>query len=187
MSPPIINGSKIPGLIKKYFPDNITIIGGSHSSAIPEQTLEEFPCFDLVVNREGEETLAEVCDRVLNGEESTGVMGATWWMGQYRQGAETPADSRAGLAFFSRTPSLIGQRLPSGSRNAGLHQQRDKHGFLYFHGGPFKSTFCEINTTVGCAAHFRSSDNNVQEIEERAPTIASNISPSRSTSGGPTI
>jgi len=39
-----------------------TIIGGSHMSAMPVQTLEEFPAFDLGVVGEGEDTLLELME-----------------------------------------------------------------------------------------------------------------------------
>lgn len=49
------------GLIKQHFPDCITVIGGAHATAIPKQTLEEFPVFDFVAIGEGEKTLLELC------------------------------------------------------------------------------------------------------------------------------
>jgi anaerobic magnesium-protoporphyrin IX monomethyl ester cyclase len=48
--------------IKTRNPRVTTIIGGSHISAMPIQTIEEFPAFDLGVVGEGEETLLELLD-----------------------------------------------------------------------------------------------------------------------------
>jgi anaerobic magnesium-protoporphyrin IX monomethyl ester cyclase len=48
--------------IKNRFPKITTLIGGSHISAMPVQTIEEFPGFDLGVVGEGEETLLELVD-----------------------------------------------------------------------------------------------------------------------------
>ncbi len=39
-----------------------TLIGGVHVTAIPKQTLEEFPSFDMAVIGEGENPLKELCD-----------------------------------------------------------------------------------------------------------------------------
>lgn len=62
-----------------------TIIGGSHVSSIPEQTLWEFPQFDIGVIGEGEETLQEIIrskgNGVLNGlKDINGIV--------YRHGSE---------------------------------------------------------------------------------------------------
>ena len=48
--------------IKKHCGKVTTIIGGSHISAMPVQTIEEFPAFDLGVVGEGEETLLELLE-----------------------------------------------------------------------------------------------------------------------------
>ena len=48
--------------IKKHCGQVTTIIGGSHISAMPVQTIEEFPAFDLGVVGEGEETLLELLE-----------------------------------------------------------------------------------------------------------------------------
>lgn len=46
--------------IKKRFPSVTTIIGGAHISALPNETIEHFPCFDVGVFGEGEKTLFEI-------------------------------------------------------------------------------------------------------------------------------
>jgi anaerobic magnesium-protoporphyrin IX monomethyl ester cyclase len=48
--------------IKTHCPKVTTIIGGAHLSALPIQTIEEFPAFDLGVVGEGEETLLELLE-----------------------------------------------------------------------------------------------------------------------------
>jgi anaerobic magnesium-protoporphyrin IX monomethyl ester cyclase len=52
------------GLIKRKNPNVITVIGGVHVTAIPQQTMQEFPTFDIAVVGEGEITLAELCKAV---------------------------------------------------------------------------------------------------------------------------
>lgn len=46
--------------LKQQFPQMLTLIGGCHVTAIPENTLAEFPGFDIGVIGEGEATLAEL-------------------------------------------------------------------------------------------------------------------------------
>jgi anaerobic magnesium-protoporphyrin IX monomethyl ester cyclase len=52
------------GLIKKAIPSVITVIGGVHVTAIPEQTMREFPTFDIGVVGEGEQTFYELCSEL---------------------------------------------------------------------------------------------------------------------------
>lgn len=61
--------------IKEACPEIITIIGGTHVSAIPEQTMEEFPCFDFGCIGEGEETFFEFCEAVKNKTDFAQVAG----------------------------------------------------------------------------------------------------------------
>ena len=51
------------------------LIGGAHVSALPEQTLQEFPQFDLGVINEGEYTLIEVIEAYKNGGGFQGIDG----------------------------------------------------------------------------------------------------------------
>lgn len=47
--------------LKEMLPGIVTIIGGVHVTALPEQTLEEFPAFDIGVVGEGEKTMVNLC------------------------------------------------------------------------------------------------------------------------------
>jgi len=48
-------------LIKQQIPEITVVVGGVHLTAIPEQTLKEFPEFDIGVVGEGEITFYELC------------------------------------------------------------------------------------------------------------------------------
>lgn len=60
---------KLAKLIKKYRPAIVTIIGGAHISAMPVETMQRFPEFDIGVIGEGEETITELLNlpQSLNG------------------------------------------------------------------------------------------------------------------------
>jgi len=45
---------------KRMLPDVLTITGGQHFSAIPQESLQQFPEIDVIVRGEGEQTLAEL-------------------------------------------------------------------------------------------------------------------------------
>lgn len=51
----------------------LTIAGGVHVTAIPEDTLREFPQFDLVCVGEGEDTLLDLCRHVATGRPASAL------------------------------------------------------------------------------------------------------------------
>ncbi len=66
------------GLIKKIYPDAIIVIGGAHITAIPEQTMYEFPTFDVGVFGEGEETFLEFCNKSHQPEKWSEINGLVY-------------------------------------------------------------------------------------------------------------
>ncbi len=54
--------------LKELRPSSLTIVGGCHASALPEETLNSFEGFDLAAIGEGEEILRDILDRVANGD-----------------------------------------------------------------------------------------------------------------------
>ncbi|MEI6853738.1 MAG: cobalamin-dependent protein, partial [Bacteroidota bacterium] len=60
----IIAAGELAGEVKKRFPDCLVLIGGSHVTALPAQTLIEFPSFDVAVVGEAEHSLPEICEAI---------------------------------------------------------------------------------------------------------------------------
>ena len=56
----IYSAAQMAKEIKEAFPDIITIIGGSHVTALPEDTINQFKHFDVGIYGEGEKTLFEL-------------------------------------------------------------------------------------------------------------------------------
>ena len=65
-------------LIKQHLPNVLSLIGGIHVTTLPEQTLKEFPTFDIGVIGEGELTLHELCLSLLEGKEPKNVRGVIY-------------------------------------------------------------------------------------------------------------
>jgi anaerobic magnesium-protoporphyrin IX monomethyl ester cyclase len=65
-------------LIKKHLPHIITVMGGAHLTALPIQTLKEFPSVDIGIFGEGEETLLELCNALSNNTPLAGIKGVTY-------------------------------------------------------------------------------------------------------------
>ena len=68
---------KIVMIAKKVWPDCITVIGGSHVTFWDDKALQEEPALDIVVRREGEETMLELAQRVEAGKAYTDLIGIT--------------------------------------------------------------------------------------------------------------
>jgi len=61
--------------IKKRLPETIIILGGPHISALPRQTLDDYPEIDIGVIGEGDETIAELFTAFENGTPIDGIKG----------------------------------------------------------------------------------------------------------------
>ena len=67
--------------IKKGLPDSVIVVGGPHSTALPERTLNEFPSFDIAVFGEGEKTMLDIVkhyDNKLNYENLKQINGCAF-------------------------------------------------------------------------------------------------------------
>ena len=72
----IIPVSALAARVKAALPRTLTLIGGCHVTALPEETLTAFPALDLAVLGEGEETLREILGRLDAGDRfPTGIAG----------------------------------------------------------------------------------------------------------------
>lgn len=59
-------------LLKQLLPHTKFVIGGTHVTAIPSETITEFPVFDFGVVGEGEVTLLELCTHLLHHQNAIG-------------------------------------------------------------------------------------------------------------------
>ncbi len=69
-------------MIKEYNPRLPIVVGGCHPSALPQETLEEFPDFDFAVVGEGENTVLDLVER-LNQKKSVADLAGV----AYREGS----------------------------------------------------------------------------------------------------
>ena len=78
MTHEVRRAAEIAAAAKRLLPDLKTVIGGPHATAIPVETLDEFPAFDFVVAGEGEETLLELSDSLALGKGFAGIAGVSF-------------------------------------------------------------------------------------------------------------
>ena len=64
MTPQVKQAHEIAKKVKEMLPDIPVVVGGAHPTLLPEQTLNEFESFDIIVVGEGEETILELVSRL---------------------------------------------------------------------------------------------------------------------------
>ena len=167
MTPTIVNGHHIATLVKRHFPHVITVVGGAHSSALPERTLEEFPFFDLVVNQEGEETFLEICRIVRDGDPVRGLVGTTWRDGKMiiREQSRPFIKDLDAIPFPARELyHMVGKQ--SGHSSRGFSNKLKSTEIFTSRGCPYNCTFCAITATFERTLRLRSPGNVFAEIED---------------------
>jgi anaerobic magnesium-protoporphyrin IX monomethyl ester cyclase len=78
MTPVVPNAQLIAACIKECAPETVVVIGGPHASALPGETLQQFPSFDCAAFGEGEVTMRELCDAVRQGKRAHELPGVAW-------------------------------------------------------------------------------------------------------------
>jgi len=136
--------------VKKWSQNVITLIGGVHVTAIPKQTLKEFPSFDIAVVGEGETPLEELCLHYLNrGKENLiEIKGLC-----FRNGEEIILTGHA-----KRILDLDTMPMPAWD----MFQPADTYFIQTLRGCPFNCQFC-MNPN-GQVARKRSVENVMQEL-----------------------
>lgn len=89
----MMRAGEIAKRVKALLPDTHIILGGVHCTVMPEQTLDEFPLFEVCVIGEGEETLLELASRA-------------------KAGKPLADESVLGIAFRSNGKNIITPRRP---------------------------------------------------------------------------
>ena len=139
-------------LVKDLLPRAVTVIGGVHATALPRQTLEEFPSFDVAVIGEGEQTLEELCAAIRSGGDLSRVAGLV-----YR--SDDPATD--GLVQTAPRPRMLDQdQLPLPAWD--LFPPMKSFWLQTLRGCPFNCVFCMNHN--GRVARSRSVENVVDEI-----------------------
>ncbi|MGD6807098.1 MAG: B12-binding domain-containing radical SAM protein [Candidatus Bathyarchaeia archaeon] len=69
---------KLITIAKEAQPNAVTALGGSHGTFWDENALKEYHALDIVVRREGEETLLELAEKLESQSSLKGVLGITY-------------------------------------------------------------------------------------------------------------
>jgi radical SAM superfamily enzyme YgiQ (UPF0313 family) len=166
-TPTIPNGHKIASAVKRSMPKLPVVVGGPHVSALPEDTLGEFPDFDIGVIGEGEETMAELTEKLLSGSGFDDVKGIIYRHkgSPIKTQRRTPVEDLDQLPFPARhlldIPHYKGQSYRGFSRSFLKITE-----MMTSRGCPNRCIFCASDVVSGKTVRFRTAASVKAEIEE---------------------
>ena len=145
---------------KKVLPDALTLVGGPHVTALPEQTLNEAPEVDIVVRGEGEKTMLEIADLASRKDQKSfsKVDGITF----RKEGKIVQTNNRAFIENLDELPhpALHHFRLENYRMNGVNYLP-----IITSRGCPFECTFCLASSMCGTRFRTRSPKKVLDELE----------------------
>lgn len=166
MTPTIKNGALICRLAKQFDSSIKTVVGGVHASGLPIRTMEEFPSFDYLVYGEGEVTFHELCLRLQDSADASGIDGIV-----YRDNAEIIRNNPReliedldSLPFPAR--SLLDFNMQAGHSARGFSNKISSMELFTSRGCPVGCTYCAIQVTFGNKVRFRKTSFLEEEIKQ---------------------
>ncbi|MCB1153588.1 MAG: cobalamin B12-binding domain-containing protein [Deltaproteobacteria bacterium] len=155
--------ARIAERIKHYWPQTPVVAGGFHPSALPKQTLEEYPVFDVLVHGEGEETMLDLMDHWGRSDTIRDLDGIAWAdeSGNIHVNPARPLMRHLDeLPFPDREGVPIHRYVP----DVGNYYTLPTTGILYSRGCPCPCTFCSKSVFLN-SVRYRSPDNFIQELK----------------------
>lgn len=145
--------------IKSHFPDIPTCCGGPHATAMPKETLEEFPAIDFTVPGEGEEVIGSVINDLKTGPSLFNIRGIVT-----RQSKEIPQNK---IANLDTLPFPAWEEFDL-TKYPGFHPHLTKLELpiATSRGCPYSCNFCSRN--FGKIRRHRSVSSVIKEIERNS-------------------
>lgn len=145
---------------KKMLPNALTVMGGPHVTALPEQTLSEAPELDIVVRGEGERTMLELADLAskANLQNLSKVEGITF----RKDGQIQSTGDRDFIQNLDELPHSAYKHFPLEKyKIAG----KNYLPIITSRGCPFQCTFCLASKMCGRRFRTRSPKKVLDELE----------------------
>ena len=148
--------------LKQSCPEALTVLGGPHVSFMDTQTLEEYPDVDVVVRKEGEETLLELVDYVAKEKKLDQVAGITF----RKNGDIIQTPDRPFIENIDNLPYPAYHLFPLEKYQPGRSLfKKNILPIMTSRGCPFQCSFCLASKMVGKSFRARSPKNIVNELE----------------------
>jgi len=151
------SGLKIAKIAKEVCPNCLTVMGGPHVTFWDYEALQECPELDVVVRREGENTLLELVQRVEADESFQDVLGITY----RKKGKTVQNPDRPYIENLDELPFPARHLWP-------MERLREYEDILYLAASRGCVYWCEFCSTVrmhGRKYRMRSTKNVVDELE----------------------
>jgi anaerobic magnesium-protoporphyrin IX monomethyl ester cyclase len=154
-TPTVKSAVQLAEAIKSCTPEVTTVVGGAHASALPKQTMQEFPEFDYLVFGEGEITLQDLCIRLRDGGKDSAISGLVF----RENGGVTATETRPLISNLDSIPfparDLIDYARQAGHSSRGFSNKLHSTELFTSRGCPFGCSFCAIQATFGRSVRFR--------------------------------
>ncbi|MFC1624664.1 B12-binding domain-containing radical SAM protein [Candidatus Omnitrophota bacterium] len=162
-------GHDVATSIKERFPDLKIVVGGVHSTAVPERTLREFPSFDIVVKGEGEESLLELYNTIADGGDLSKVKGLAYRVSDsdvLDTGSRPLINDLDCLPFPDRDLLNVDLYKRTHTSRAFSRLNKNISEIMTARGCPYSCIFCASKVTFGRYVRYRSVENVIGEMEE---------------------
>lgn len=140
----IYRAAKIASAIKTKRPEVLTVVGGFHTSALPERTIELFPQIDIAVTSEGETSLVNILEAARSDQNFEQIPGLCI----RKDGRPFLTDQNQHLPSLEDWPlparELVSPDLYSGDFAA--YKGRPESVAITSKGCAFKCKFCSCHT-----------------------------------------
>lgn len=135
--------SQLARAVKELLPDVTTIVGGYHVSALPVETMQQYPYFDFGVVGEGEVTFSELLNTLSGSGDPSTVEGIVYLKGD----RIVQTERRKLISNLDELPMPAWEMLPKISKYYGSSSQRYRvfpvASVITSRGCPHVCTFCD--------------------------------------------
>lgn len=167
-TPSIKSAHRLATLVKKYSPQTLIVAGGPHVDALPKESLEEFPNFDIVVYGEAEDTFVDLCNRVKNKLSLVGCQGIVRRRGEdIVKELPRPLIEDLDKLPYSARDLVDFENYKKAHVERGLSRKFiNIMEFMTSRGCPAKCIFCASGANKPPGVRYRSLDHVLGEIDE---------------------
>lgn len=162
LTPQWPDARKVTDIVKDIDRDIVTVVGGVHVSALPEE-VTGYPNVDIAVIGEGEDTMLEICEAMARGADFRNVDGLAY----RKDGSMRKTLQRSINNDLDRLPFPAHDILPEPSFYNPFPSWGLKGNFssiISGRGCPYNCTFCDVTAQQGKKYRLRSAGNVVEEM-----------------------
>lgn len=149
---------QIAALLKKQNNSILTVVGGVHATALPEETLKEFFHFDFLIRGEGEFAFVELLNALNNNTDLHEIRGLCY----SSQGSIVINEQQGNIKDLDKLPFPARHLLKN--RFYRTFDSDLMTSVIAMRGCPAKCIYCAVNQVAGGKCRKRSPENVIEEI-----------------------